>query len=116
MKLAGQRRTVVYNAMAGLHGFPCRKYWEEESGKKGDSFDVESVIGHGAEHAMLRERAEVLYDTLFGAPRVEVARWWLPEGAVSCECVCIAGCQCEYFKSCLRSSAACSQTSECTWH
>jgi hypothetical protein len=49
-----------------MHACP-RKYWEEESGKKGDRFDVEKMIGAGpgTEHAMLLKRAEVLFGTLF---------------------------------------------------
>ncbi len=44
-----------------------RKYWEEESGKKGDKFDVEGMVGThwGTEHEMLLKRAHVLYDMLF---------------------------------------------------
>ena len=43
-----------------------RKFWEEESGKKGDRFCVERVVGtRGSEHDMLLNRANVLYDTLF---------------------------------------------------
>ena len=45
-----------------------RKHWEEESGKKGDRFDIEVVVGQrGAEHDMLMKRAVVLYTTLFGS-------------------------------------------------
>ena len=66
--------------LAVLFDEVTRKYWEEESGKKGDRFDVESMVGtgHGSEHEMLLKRAQVLYDTLFwktGAPR-EVAQMY----------------------------------------
>ena len=41
----------------------ARKHWEDESGKKGDRFTVEDVVGK--DHEMLLKRATVLYDTLF---------------------------------------------------
>ena len=55
-----------------------RKYWEEESGKKGNKFEVESMVsaGPGSEHEILLKKAQALYDTLFwktGAP-CEVAQ------------------------------------------
>ena len=40
-----------------------RKHWEDESGKKGDRFTVEDVVGKDQD--MLLKRATVLYDTLF---------------------------------------------------
>ena len=45
----------------------CRKHWEAESGKKGDAFVVQSMIGtgEGTDHLWLKEQALVLYDTLF---------------------------------------------------
>ena len=45
-----------------------RKYWEEESGKKGDRFSVEDMVGThaGSDHEMLVKRSIVMYDTLFG--------------------------------------------------
>ena len=44
-----------------------RKHWEDDSGKKGDRFTVESMIGTGpgTDHDMLLKRATVVYDTLF---------------------------------------------------
>ena len=52
-----------------------RKYWDEQSGKLGDKFDVESMVGvhAGAQHDMLLKRAEVLHNTLFGVAHGYVA-------------------------------------------
>lgn len=45
----------------------ARKYWEAESGKKGDRFDVEAMIGASgsAHHEMMLSRAVNLYESLF---------------------------------------------------
>ncbi len=77
-KLAGECSSWAIHKLGVLGACVCRKYWEEESGKKGDRLDVESMIGTGAgtEHEMLLKRAKVLYGTLFGATK-EVARWLL---------------------------------------
>ena len=46
----------------------CRKHWEEESGKKGDRFNVEDVMGNrGADHDMLLKRASVITESVFGS-------------------------------------------------
>jgi len=62
-------------AGSGMHP-KCiqRKHWEEESGKRGDKFDVSVVVGTGfhSDHQMLFKRATTLYNTLFGNAR-EVA-------------------------------------------
>ena len=40
-----------------------RKHWQEQSGKLGDRFDLEAVVGtRGSEHAMLLERAKDQFD------------------------------------------------------
>ena len=41
----------------------ARKHWEDDSGKKGDRFTVEDMVGK--DHEMLFKRATVMYDTLF---------------------------------------------------
>ena len=47
-------------------GCCIRKHWEEESGKKGDRFDLEAAVGaRGSDHDMLLKRAENLYESLF---------------------------------------------------
>ena len=58
--------------------FAVRKHWEDESGKKGDRFTVESMIGTGpgTDHDLLLKRATVLYDTLF----------WKTKGRTEVEC------------------------------
>ena len=51
---------------------PDRKYWQEQSGKLGNRFDIEAVVGsRGAEHAMLLDRAKDLYDAGRGKPGAE---------------------------------------------
>lgn len=44
-----------------------RKYWESESGKRGDSFTVEAMIGMGAgtEYEVLIQDAKDLWDAFF---------------------------------------------------
>ena len=44
-----------------------RKYWESESGKRGDSFNVEAMIGMGAgtEYEVLIQDAKDLWDAFF---------------------------------------------------
>ena len=44
-----------------------RKYWESESGKRGDSFTVEAMIGTGAgtEYEVLIQDAKDLWDAFF---------------------------------------------------
>jgi hypothetical protein len=51
--------------------FDARKHWESESGKMGDHFDVESMIGSGAgsSYEMLVGEAKDLWDALL-APKV----------------------------------------------
>ena len=51
-----------------LHQLPHRRrHWEEESGKRGDRFNVGEALGkRGADHEMLHSRAASLYETLFG--------------------------------------------------
>ena len=46
----------------------ARLFWEEESGKKGDRFNVNNMVGtgHEAQHELLLRRAQVLYTKLFG--------------------------------------------------
>ena len=69
-----------------------RKFWEEESGKKGDRFDLEAVVGaRGSDHDMLLKRAVVIYDTLFGNSNKGVGfylgeRWYLPMCYLSLSC------------------------------
>ena len=44
-----------------------RKQWEEESGKKGDRFNLGAVVGErGSDYEMLVKRAETLYISIFG--------------------------------------------------
>ena len=59
-KLAGECSSWAIHKLGVLGACVCRKYWEEESGKKGDRLDVESMIGTGAgtEHEMLLEACE----------------------------------------------------------
>ena len=67
MKSAGVCRTSVH--VNGVLSVCCgvRKHWEDESGKKGDRFTVENMVGTGpgTDHEMLIKRATVVYDTLF---------------------------------------------------
>ena len=42
---------------------PCRKHWQEQSGKLGNRFDLEAAVGsRGTDHHMLLDRAKDLYD------------------------------------------------------
>ena len=51
---------------------PDRKYWQEQSGKLGNRFDIEAVVGsRGAEHSMLLDRAKDLYDAGRNKPGAE---------------------------------------------
>ena len=52
-----------------------RKHWEDESGKKGDRFTVEDMVGK--DHEMLFKRATVICDTLF----------WKAKGQAEVECI-----------------------------
>ena len=41
----------------------ARKHWQEQSGKLGDRFDLEAIVGtRGSDHTMLLERAKDLFD------------------------------------------------------
>ena len=68
MKSAGVCMTSVPATAVPIACLDVRKHWQAESGKKGDRFTVENVIGTGpgTDHDMLLKRATILYDTLFG--------------------------------------------------
>ena len=68
MKSAGKQSQNTWRVVRSL--FDARLFWEEESGKKGDRFNVNNMVGTGreAQHEMLLRRAQVLYSKLFGKP------------------------------------------------
>ena len=63
-KVARQAESTGRNRSLGvIYDEITRKHWQEQSGKLGDRFDLEAVVGtRGSEHAMLLERAKDQFD------------------------------------------------------
>ena len=86
MKSAGVCLTSVHVHEVLSVCFDVRKHWEDESGKKGDRFTVENMVGTGpgTDHEMLIKRATVVYDTLFWKPKGQT-EVWKPKGQTEVE-------------------------------
>jgi len=68
--------TGQWSILGVLFDEVSRLFWEEESGKKGDRFNVNTMVGtgHEAQHEMLLRRAEALYAKLFGRAKQSQVR------------------------------------------
>ena len=77
-KSCSQHECVTFSCLS-----ICRKNWESESGKKGDLFDVESMVGTGAGtdyEVLLTDAKKSLWDTFFAPkvpPRISTSAWAL---------------------------------------